>query len=159
MLYSEKLVQAAKEVESDRVQLLNIWRYLVNTALDASGKATLEERVRLDADLVAEKKFPGCGLNNSEQFPEDFFVDGLHFDGLVCCDLFKDLMTDLLGVRGCHQGYLGYSLREVANSDITDNHPLLRVFPEPRAFSSLNSSHSRAFIVSSSCFSKSSSSI
>jgi hypothetical protein len=90
MLYSEALVKAPKEFEGDRVQVLNIWRVLVNTALDASGKAELKADLKLDSDLVAEEKLPGCGLQGSEKFPEGFFVDGLHFDDLVGSDVLFD---------------------------------------------------------------------
>lgn len=84
--YAKKTMEIAKEYEeTGRVIGLNIWKALIDAALEEQGRAE-------DDDKYDENKLPGCGLKEAKQFRKGYFTDGLHFDKLGYDVVTKELL-------------------------------------------------------------------
>ncbi|KAF2497081.1 hypothetical protein BU16DRAFT_349149 [Lophium mytilinum] len=89
--YAEKAMEIAESygAVTDRVIGLNLWKSLIDTALEQQGRLHAE-------DAYDEKKLPGCGLPGAKEFEEGFFTDGLHFGPSTYKLLSEDLITAVL---------------------------------------------------------------
>jgi isoamyl acetate esterase len=87
MRYADAIVKLVGEYGkngmADRVGCVDVWRGLVNWALNLEGREPLKEDDELTRELVEKKLPPGCGLPGMKRFPDGTFTDGLHFGTLV----------------------------------------------------------------------------
>lgn len=87
--YAEKIMEIAKDYEeTERVIGLNIWRALVDKALEEQGRAS-------DENKYDEDRLPGCGLEGAREFRKGYFTDGLHFDNLGYDVVSKELLESV----------------------------------------------------------------
>jgi hypothetical protein len=87
MRYADAVVKLGEEYVQkgmqDRVGCLDMWRALVDWALNMEGRRPLEGDEQVTECVVEERRLPGCGLPRAKKFPDGVFTDGLHFGGLV----------------------------------------------------------------------------
>lgn len=93
MKYAQAIVKLAEEYgekdeSKDRIVLVDMWRGLVEYALQEEGRVDFKLPETLEEKDVADLLLPGCGLPGAKRFHNEIFQDGLHFDGFVsnmCC--------------------------------------------------------------------------
>jgi hypothetical protein len=93
MYYAAEVRRLAKALAAEagegpggaRVGLCDVWSAVVAEGLRAQGRAPLPADELWCADMLARRRLPGCGLPLAEEFPDDMFLDRLHFGKLVSC--------------------------------------------------------------------------
>ncbi|KAF2744197.1 SGNH hydrolase [Sporormia fimetaria CBS 119925] len=76
--YAEKVMEIARSYEeTGRVVGCDIWKALIDEALEEHGRGNEREEERYDVN-----RLPGCGLRGAREFREGYFTDGLHFGAL-----------------------------------------------------------------------------
>jgi isoamyl acetate esterase len=79
--YAAKVMEIARSYQekTDRVAGLDVWKLMVNDALQREGRAI----PATESDEYDEDTLPGSSLPNAKMFPQGFFIDGLHLGKLV----------------------------------------------------------------------------